>query len=66
MQKLLLSLRFWAVLACGLACGIVQAEQTPPAAASDSALVKTFEHPGAEFRGKPFWSWNGELEKGEL
>lgn len=22
--------------------------------------------PGAEFRGKPFWSWNGELEKEEL
>ena len=25
-----------------------------------------FENPGAEYRGKPFWSWNGKLEKDEL
>lgn len=30
------------------------------------ALVKEFENPGKEFRGKPFWSWNGELEENEL
>lgn len=29
-------------------------------------LEERFEHPGAAFRGKPFWSWNGELEKKEL
>ena len=29
-------------------------------------LIKLFENPGAEYRGKPFWSWNGELEKDEL
>ncbi|MBD3173788.1 MAG: hypothetical protein GF320_01300 [Armatimonadia bacterium] len=29
-------------------------------------LIKRFEAPGAEFRGKPFWSWNGKLEKDEL
>ena len=29
-------------------------------------LIKTFEAPGAEYRGKPFWSWNGELEEKEL
>ncbi len=29
-------------------------------------LLKTFENPGVEFRGKPFWSWNGELEEKEL
>jgi len=31
-----------------------------------SALIRTFENPGPEYRGKPFWSWNGELEKDEL
>lgn len=29
-------------------------------------LVKSFENPGPEWRGKPFWSWNGNLEKEEL
>ena len=29
-------------------------------------LINLFENPGAEYRGKPFWSWNGELEKDEL
>lgn len=29
-------------------------------------LIQRFESPGAEYRGKPFWSWNGKLEKGEL
>ena len=31
-----------------------------------SALYEQFQKPGAEWRGKPFWSWNGELEKDEL
>ncbi|MBO7658415.1 MAG: hypothetical protein J6T65_03800, partial [Clostridia bacterium] len=30
------------------------------------ALEKEFSAPGHEFRGKPFWSWNGELEEKEL
>ena len=29
-------------------------------------LRAQFERPGSAYRGKPFWSWNGELEKGEL
>ena len=29
-------------------------------------LIKSFESPSVEYRGKPFWSWNGELEKEEL
>lgn len=30
------------------------------------ALVKEFKKPGCEYRGKPFWSWNGELTEKEL
>ncbi len=30
------------------------------------ALEKEFKNPGREYRGKPFWSWNGELEEKEL
>ena len=29
-------------------------------------LEKQFKDPGVEWRGKPFWSWNGKLEKDEL
>ena len=29
-------------------------------------IINLFEAPGAEYRGKPFWSWNGELKKEEL
>lgn len=29
-------------------------------------LRREFENPGAQYRGKPFWAWNGKLEEGEL
>ncbi len=29
-------------------------------------MWQEFENPSAEWRGKPFWSWNGELKKEEL
>lgn len=29
-------------------------------------LFEEFKNPGAKFRGKPFWSWNGELSEEEL
>jgi hypothetical protein len=29
-------------------------------------LSANFKNPGAEWRAKPFWSWNGDLEKDEL
>lgn len=31
-----------------------------------SKRQELFENPTKEYRGKPFWSWNGKLEKGEL
>ena len=31
-----------------------------------SELVKLFENPTTEYKGKPFWSWNGELDRDEL
>ncbi len=33
---------------------------------SDDSLYTTFQDPGHEWRGKPFWSWNGRLDKDEL
>ncbi len=27
---------------------------------------KVFEKPGSSYRGKPFWAWNGKIEKEEL
>ena len=33
---------------------------------SKKELYSTFAAPGAEWRGKPFWSWNGELREEEL
>jgi hypothetical protein len=32
----------------------------------NNALLQSFRNPGPEWRGKPFWSWNGLLEKDEL
>lgn len=29
-------------------------------------LRKTFENPGSQYRGKPFWAWNGKLDAEEL
>ncbi|MFW6303000.1 MAG: glycosyl hydrolase [Candidatus Sumerlaeota bacterium] len=29
-------------------------------------LKKDFQNPGSEFRGAPFWAWNGKLEPEEL
>jgi len=29
-------------------------------------LKKAFKNPGAAYRGKPFWAWNGKLEAEEL
>ncbi len=33
---------------------------------SQQELKEKFDDPGPAWRGKPFWSWNGELEKDEL
>ena len=30
------------------------------------SLAELFAHPPAAFRGKPFWSWNGRLDRDEL
>lgn len=32
----------------------------------NSNILKEFHSPSSEFRGKPFWAWNGLLEEGEL
>ena len=29
-------------------------------------IIKTLKNPPNAYRGKPFWSWNGELEESEL
>ena len=29
-------------------------------------IYDDFKSPGVYYRGKPFWSWNGKLEKDEL
>jgi len=29
-------------------------------------LKEVFKNPGAPYRGKPFWAWNGKLEENEL
>lgn len=33
---------------------------------SDSQLAEAFKNPANEWRGKPFWAWNGKLDKTEL
>ena len=36
------------------------------ATSQEDNLFEKFQSPSAAFRGKPFWSWNGTLEKDEL
>jgi hypothetical protein len=38
----------------------------PPLAAAPARLPADFARPPAAYRGKPFWSWNGKLERAEL
>jgi hypothetical protein len=33
---------------------------------TNEELLTTFQAPGVEWRGKPFWSWNGTLDEAEL
>ncbi|MCL2305991.1 MAG: hypothetical protein FWC43_11670 [Planctomycetaceae bacterium] len=66
MRKTILVL--FAILA--LTCTATPAQHyhkvTPEDSLPFDELVKQFENPGNEWRGKPFWSWNGKLEKEEL
>ena len=32
----------------------------------NSKFIESFQNPEAKYRGQPFWSWNGELDKDEL
>src|SRR3989339_463439 len=32
----------------------------------NQALLKEFKNPSSQYRGKPFWAWNGRLEPQEL
>lgn len=34
--------------------------------AEPQELLSEFQNPGAQWRGKPFWSWNGQLSQDEL
>ncbi|HAV12932.1 MAG TPA: hypothetical protein DCX06_05490, partial [Opitutae bacterium] len=34
--------------------------------AAENLFLSEFRAPGAALRGKPFWSWNGQLEESEL
>ena len=38
----------------------------PATAPTSSPLARDFAHPPAAYRGKPFWSWNGKLDRAEL
>ncbi|HPO12830.1 MAG TPA: glycosyl hydrolase [Candidatus Hydrogenedentes bacterium] len=52
-----------------LLCGVAMLFSGNEAWAQEKApkdLTAEFANPGPEFRGKPFWSWNGELKEDEL
>jgi hypothetical protein len=46
------------------ACSVKPAPETADLTLQN--LTANFKNPGAEWRAKPFWSWNGNLEKDEL
>jgi hypothetical protein len=52
-------------------CGLLSVSLTAWTSAADPSLTyeelhQRFLEPGPAYRGKPFWSWNGELEEHEL
>ncbi len=53
---------FCAVWCCGMLQGPVAAGET----SMRDEIIREFESPSNAHRGKPFWSWNGELEQEEL
>jgi hypothetical protein len=46
------------------ACSVKPAQEKSDLTLQD--FTANFKNPGAEWRAKPFWSWNGNLEKDEL
>lgn len=61
-----LSIAFAGFLLAGAGLLIGSCSSDNPAALSDLELYDSFKDPGAQWRGKPFWAWNGRLEKDEL
>ena len=61
-----LSIAFAGFLLAGAGLLIGSCSSDNPAPLSDRELYDSFKDPGAQWRGKPFWAWNGRLEKDEL
>jgi hypothetical protein len=51
------------LLAGGVDNSFAAATKTP---AKTASVPEQFVQPGPEYRGKPFWSWNGDLKADEL
>ncbi len=60
--------RILAVVSVVFAVCLPAVAQSKAASGADASmtLLQQFANPGPEFRGKPFWSWNGDLKKDEL
>ncbi|MBN1508343.1 MAG: hypothetical protein JW955_15955 [Sedimentisphaerales bacterium] len=54
------------VVGVALMGGCAGVRGTTTARETDEQLYSQFQEPGAAYRGKPFWAWNGELKKDEL
>ena len=62
--RFILSLLGISMIASGAGCVGLRAPAGPRS--TGEQLYSQFREPPAEFRGKPFWAWNGELKKDEL
>jgi hypothetical protein len=56
----------WCLLLAVTPVAVGQDKERDTAMAAYEKTEQLFEEPGAAYRGKPFWSWNGDLEKDEL
>jgi len=62
--RFILVLMFVSVVALGAGCAAARGvARVRPAG---EQLYAQFREPPVEYRGKPFWAWNGELKKDEL
>ncbi len=64
MDRFVLVLMFVSAIVLGTGCAGLRG--TAKSKAEGEGLYAQFENPPVEFRGKPFWAWNGELKKDEL
>lgn len=66
MSKEVIMHRYCNLIGCLILGCLFSCRSSDKEVLSNQQLVVEFENPSNEWRGKPFWSWNGKLDEKEL